>query len=784
MLFLPVPVLGAEGSVGFSQVKTRGSAAGDEFIELFNPGSAPVELSGYKLIKETASGTTYTVLSFGNVQILPQSFLLLALESSSFSGEADIIYKTALADNNTLKLFDASQSVVDQLAWGEAQTLANHDAAASYQRAWQQASGTWSPWTIQMFSNTHSSGDLLMVVPEVDESPESIVLLEPDIEPVPTESTAPLANISISEVQLLVPTGDVAWVELSSTSSGALDGWKLMMDGVVLVDLYGSIVANGYQVIPLPVSAPQTGSLSLHNPVGAVVQSISMPLGDTKTRSFAISSASTWSWTDVVTAGRPNVLRLQDPLPACVPTTQPTTPTSVENPITPVSTAPTTGQISINEVFANPSGDENTDEFVELANADAFEVSLLGWIIADASKQTALPDLRVPANGFLILRKTQSGLTLNNTNETLRLINASGQTMTSIAYEAAAEDVSWNAGNPWFEATPTPGAPNMPAPVVVPDEIEEVVADQPVTVNQPSTVFPEIIIDDVEPVLLSTAPSDTKAKSTASTTKSAAATSKAAQQTTFAAWSKVKANTRVQVVGVVSVPPGVFGDKVVTIQDVTGSFAGIELYFSAAAWPELEMGDIVEVVGKKSSAKLGDRLLVSSADDIITLDHINLDPVVLPIGDLGANHHRLLVAIDSRVVDESRGLLDLSDDTGELRASLNKADVVWEQTELPVAGFLAGIYVHAPKPELWIREADDISIEKQDVVEPTAHRKQSQTTQTSIEPTTITASTNSTPDSPWLAPLAAAGSAGGLGWYFFQDQLRQHGGKLIERLRK
>ena len=123
MLFLPVPVLGADGTVGFSQVKTRGSATGDEFVELFNPGSAPVELNGYKLVKETASGTAYTVLSFGNVQILPQSFLLLALEGSSFASVADIVYKTALADNNTLKLFDASQSVVDQVAWGCAKLI-------------------------------------------------------------------------------------------------------------------------------------------------------------------------------------------------------------------------------------------------------------------------------------------------------------------------------------------------------------------------------------------------------------------------------------------------------------------------------------------------------------------------------------------------------------------------------------------------------------------------------------------------------------------------------------
>ncbi len=231
-------------------------------------------------------------------------------------------------------------------------------------------------------------------------------------------------------------------------------------------------------------------------------------------------------------------------------------------------------------------------------------------------------------------------------------------------------------------------------------------------------------------------------------------------------------------------PPGVFGDKVATIQDVTGSFAGIELYFSAAAWPELEIGDIIEVAGKKSTAKLGDRLLISSADDVTILDHINLDPLVLPIGDLGSDHHRVLVAVDSRIVDQSRGVLDLSDDTGELRASLNKADLVWEEATLPATGFLTGIYVHAPKPELWLRHDDDMIIETLEMVESNAKTEPQQDPKTAIEATVITTSPATTPDSPWLAPLAAAGSAGGLGWYFFQDQLRQHGGKLIERLRK
>lgn len=788
MLLIPLPALGADTSVGFSQVKTRGTTAGDELIELFNPGDTAVELNGYKLVKETASGTAYTLVTFGSLQILPQSFLLLTLEGSSFAPKSDALFKTAIADNNTLKLVDTSQSIVDQVAWGDGHALVNHDAQSSYQRVWQPASLSWSTWNIQSFTNAHLSGDFLLPAPApIDEEELFEPISAPEITSLPNT-----AHISISEAQFYVPTDDVAWIEVVASTSGSLEGWKVLVNDAVLTTFSGSIQAQEYRVIPLASVVSASAIISLQNASGRVVETVSIPASDISTRSYAINIDQTWSWTDIITAGRPNIVRLNDPLPACIPTAPATVPISSAPSTTPIVAAPSSGTITINEVFANPSGDESTGEFIEVMNQESFEVSLSGWIIADASKQTTLPDLRVPANGYLVLHKAQTGLALNNTNETVRLVNTAGQTMTAIAYEAAAEDLSWNAGNPWYEAVPTPGLQNTPAPAPILEEsVEDVEGETSIhstnllsTSDVQSPAPTQTVIDDVEPVLLSSASSAKQSEPRAATSKTTASSSKAAQATTFATWPKVKANSRVSIVGVLSVPPGVFGEKVATMQDVTGSFAGIELYFSAAAWPDLEVGDIVEVVGKKSTAKLGDRLLISAASDISVLDHINIDPILLPIGDLDTLQHRTLVAIDARIVDQSRGVLDLSDDTGELRATLNKADLVWAEIDLPSRGLLTGIYIHAPKPELWLRYDDDMVIE-----EALSEAKPVTTALTpsksdAIAETTITADAKTEPDSPWLAPLAAAGSAGGLGWYFFQDQLRQHGGKLIERLRK
>lgn len=100
-----------------SQFRTRGPAGGnDEFVELYNAGHAPVDLSGYKLMASNSSGTTGTRATLGAATLAPGCFYLLVNSASSgYSGSVagDANYSTGITDNGGLAIADATGNVLD-----------------------------------------------------------------------------------------------------------------------------------------------------------------------------------------------------------------------------------------------------------------------------------------------------------------------------------------------------------------------------------------------------------------------------------------------------------------------------------------------------------------------------------------------------------------------------------------------------------------------------------------------------------------------------------------------
>jgi len=101
----------------------------DEFIELYNPNDFEIDLSNYKIVKKTSSGSQKTILS-SNTQpklegkIPPYGYFLITNSSSTFADIADLIYpyssSKTLADNNTILILDLNNKVIDKLGWGSA----------------------------------------------------------------------------------------------------------------------------------------------------------------------------------------------------------------------------------------------------------------------------------------------------------------------------------------------------------------------------------------------------------------------------------------------------------------------------------------------------------------------------------------------------------------------------------------------------------------------------------------------------------------------------------------
>lgn len=116
----------------------------------------------------------------------------------------------------------------------------------------------------------------------------------------------------------------------------------------------------------------------------------------------------------------------------------------------------------ISEVLPNPKGSDRGAEWIEFGNADPAPAALGGWTLADASGKTLLLRGEVSPNGFLVVSGTDLGLSLNNGEETLTLLDPAGVVRDSVSWTAAPEGESFARNGSVFMWTKllTPGEAN------------------------------------------------------------------------------------------------------------------------------------------------------------------------------------------------------------------------------------------------------------------------------------------------------------------------------------
>lgn len=110
--------------VVISEVQINGTTTNDEFVELFNPTNAIVNLNGWRLAKKTAGGTlSNLVTDFGDVNIPATGYFLVAHANYDGGTTRDLTYTTAgiIANDNTVILYsDAGITTVDKIGFGAA----------------------------------------------------------------------------------------------------------------------------------------------------------------------------------------------------------------------------------------------------------------------------------------------------------------------------------------------------------------------------------------------------------------------------------------------------------------------------------------------------------------------------------------------------------------------------------------------------------------------------------------------------------------------------------------
>lgn len=251
-----------------------------------------------------------------------------------------------------------------------------------------------------------------------------------------------------------------------------------------------------------------------------------------------------------------------------------------------IPAGPYSKKIIITEFLPNPKGSDTElkGEFIEIKNVDSKIIDLYGWYIDD-QKDGSTPyqikkHLQIKPNQYYVFYKGETKLSLNNSNEQIRILWPDKKVLQEIKFTGSAKEAQAYAlkDNKWqWTTTLTPSKNNVitSASAKAPADKQENTETQ----KQNNTEANLFTIKEVR---------------------------------------GLKRYDAVKTSGIVIVPPKTISETSFYIQDET---AGIQIYFSKKDFPDLKLGDKIEVSGKLSEASNEKRILIANKEDFKILSN-------------------------------------------------------------------------------------------------------------------------------------------------------------------
>lgn len=508
----PAPTAETAPAVLINEVAWAGTlaSANDEWIELANFGSDPVDLSGWRV----TDGGDIEIDLAGSIPA--HSYFLLERTDDSTVADiaADQIYTGSLSNaGESLLLIDPSGLTIDSAnAFGGAWPAGEVATRASMERQGPgDTPGNWGTFSGVAGVGHDAAGNAIRGTPRHANSPAAAI---PTSTPSPTAvaSGTPSGHLSVL-INEIAWSGTKAsasdeWIELYNpgATSVELSGWSLSDGGDVHIALTGSIAPSGFfllertddfTIADVPADQIYSGGLSnsgealeLRDASGALIDTANASGGPwpagiaggrgSMERRGGTDARSNWSTFNGYhsrghdaegsfirgTPGTTNSLFFPTPEPTFIP-----------------------GQIVINEVLIRPhydwegkGGVTTADEFIELYNIGPWEVNLRGWILDDtglggSSPYTFEDDEILPAGGFLAVFRSKTHLALNDTGDSVRISAPNGRLIDRITYlKVTAYNLSYGrlpdgSHHLFYGLWPTPFRPNIlfvePTPIVL-----------------------------------------------------------------------------------------------------------------------------------------------------------------------------------------------------------------------------------------------------------------------------------------------------------------------------
>ena len=343
-----------------------------EFVELFNGGSTPEELTGHRLSGDVS-------FDFPAGTVLPAGgFLVVA----KVPGDIEAVHGI----RGVLGPYDGRFS-----NGGGRLNLRNERGAV----LWTTEFGTRQPWPLAADGIGHS---LVLTRPSYGEAdPRAWAAShERGGSPGRMESIVPrpLAGLVINEVLAHTSVASQEFIELRNNSPRALD-----VSGCVITDdaaVSRFTIPAGTVIAPSAVMAFGREQLGFGLKSGGEIIVLFAPNGG-----VALDVVATGAQALGVSSGRE-----PDGWGAFKPLTTPTAGAANSAAVLP--------SVVINEIFYNPISGDPRDCFVEIFNRSANPVAMGGWRFVDGITFEFPPAALLPGNGFLVVAKDVARLLANH----------------------------------------------------------------------------------------------------------------------------------------------------------------------------------------------------------------------------------------------------------------------------------------------------------------------------------------------------------------------------------
>ena len=318
--------------------------------------------------------------------------------------------------------------------------------------------------------------------------------------------------------------------------------------------------------------------------------------------------------------------------------------------------------LQITEIF--PAPEKSNDEFIELYNLSSSTLDISGFQVDDeegGSRPYTFPeDTEIGSHQFFAVKKTDSHLSLNNTEDSARLLSPNGEVLEEIRFDEVQKNYSFaldeNGEWQWTDDV-TPGSANSIS-----------------------------------------GPSENSVK-------------KAKEGVTLTSIEKLREfekGDRVQVQGTVIVSPGILSTQYFYI----AAGKGVQIYMSSKAFPPLSVGDEIVVIGELSESQEQLRIKLKEKGDIKKLGKKKVEGENVVISEIDESHEGLLVSVSGEITEKKTAYLYVDDGGGEIEVVIKKGTgVQTKKFKLGEEIAVTGIVIPSKTGfQILPRSVEDISI--------------------------------------------------------------------------